>query len=91
MSWIDDVYTEKSKCHPLEYVCSPVSSGDPARRAWFAACLFQLPGSLSAIPGMEEATATSFHLIISFVLRNKSSQSLGGKIKTMEEQGTPQF
>lgn len=38
---------------------------------------------LSAIPGTEVGTTTSLHLIISFVLKDKSSQDPGGKKKKM--------
>lgn len=44
--------------------------------------LFQPLGlCLSAIPGTEAGTTTSLHLIISFVLKVKSSQNPGGKKK----------
>lgn len=46
---------------------------------------------LSAVPGTKEGTTTSFHLIISFVLKYKNIQGPGRKKKKMEEQGTPPF
>lgn len=62
----------------------------PSKEGLGLPCVFSTSLGLcpSATPGTEVGTSTSFHLIISFVLKSKSSQGPGGKKKRVEEQGT---